>query len=129
STSSSPICSGGCQPGAWSPEASPSPFPLFILLRLCPLSPTRRDAWSSGRSSAAGSLICSGEVRSVVGKLRSGAPVRLSRRCLRFGSVWWCGGLSPRCRSVCCFEESSSLWRGVQSFSLISACGLVDWSE
>ncbi|WZY72966.1 hypothetical protein YC2023_005206 [Brassica napus] len=65
------------KPGAWSPEASPSPFPLFILLRLCPLSPTRRDAWSSGRSSAAGSLICSGEVRSVVGKLRSGAPVRL----------------------------------------------------
>ncbi|KAH0939851.1 hypothetical protein HID58_007312, partial [Brassica napus] len=98
STSSSPICSGGCQSGAWSPEASPSPFPLFILLRLCPLSPTRRDAWSSGRSSAAGSLICSGEVRSVVD------PV------VAFG-LEACGGVVDSLPVVVVFVVSKSVLR------------------
>ncbi|CAN6847217.1 unnamed protein product, partial [Brassica oleracea] len=48
STLSSPFYSDGRQPGAWSSEACSSPLPLFFLLRLVPLSPTRRDTWCSG---------------------------------------------------------------------------------
>ncbi|CAN6870447.1 unnamed protein product, partial [Brassica oleracea] len=38
----------------------PFPLPLCVLLRLCLLSPTRRDTRRSEKDSAAGSLIRSG---------------------------------------------------------------------
>ncbi|CAF2331184.1 BnaA10g11270D [Brassica napus] len=81
----------------------PFPLPICVLLCLCLFSPTRRDTRRSGKDSAVGSLICSGEVGSVVDSIgiieleAFGVSVNslpevillaVSKSCLRFGEEY-----------------------------------------